>query len=508
MELVQKRRPLRAEIIRILVPVICTVALFAVTIFQIIIPFLEDNLMNKKREMVREMTNLAWGTIRVYHLREEAGEYSREEAQAAVIEHFRQLRYGSDQKDYFWINDIQPRIIMHPYRPDLDGKDVSRFADPSGKCLFSEMVEITKKQGEGFVDYMWQWKDDAQRIVPKISYVKLFEPWGWIVGTGIYIEDVRLEVAGVTKHVTILCSGILALILALSVWIVHQGIRTETKRALAEEDIRRLNMELEQLVDELKRSNTELEQFAYVASHDLQEPLRKVRSFSERLIDKYSENLDERGHDYLKRMSRAAARMQKMIEDLLSFSRVSSREDSFIPVDFQSVIQEVLSDLEIRIERTKARIEVDSLPVIESDPTQMHQLFENLINNALKFVDEGDQPFIRIFCRTSEDADDSNRNSVYEGADTGNIPDNRYCHIFIEDNGIGFDEKYFDRILQPFQRLHGMSHYEGTGIGLAICYKIVERHGGRLSARSERGKGSTFIVTLPFTHKTAEVYAQ
>lgn len=231
---------------------------------------------------------------------------------------------------------------------------------------------------------------------------------------------------------------------------------------------------------ELARSNEELQQFAFIASHDLQEPLRKIIAFGDRLQVTCSENISSQGLDYLQRMQNAAGRMQTLIEDLLTLSRVTTRAQPFVRVNLTQIVQEVLSDLEIRIQQTQANIEIGELPTINADPLQIRQLLQNLIGNALKFHRHSVPPVVSIYSQELEVEEDQ-----------------RWCQIIIQDNGIGFDEKYLDRIFNVFQRLHGRSEYEGTGMGLAICRKIIERHRGKINAKSELGKGTSFIVTLP-----------
>lgn len=241
----------------------------------------------------------------------------------------------------------------------------------------------------------------------------------------------------------------------------------------------------------LEGSNRELEEFAYIASHDLQEPLRKVKAFGDRLQARYSSALDERGLDYLVRMQDAATRMQALIDGLLTYSRVTTKARPFVPVDLSQVAREVISDLEVRIEQARGQVETEDLPTIKADPIQMRQLLQNLIVNALKFHREDEPPVVRIYAKVP----------VGEGASSNGL-----CQILVQDNGIGFDERHTDRIFQVFQRLHGRGHYEGTGIGLATCRKIVERHGGNITAKSSPGQGATFIVTLPLRqHQGAEI---
>lgn len=236
---------------------------------------------------------------------------------------------------------------------------------------------------------------------------------------------------------------------------------------------------------ELTRSNEELQQFAFVASHDLQEPLRKIKTFSERLKASCGNNLTEQGHDYLERMQNAALRMQTLIEDLLKLSRVTTRAQPFVAVNLAQIAQEVLSDLEVRIQQTGAQVHLEDLPTIAADPLQMRQLLQNLIGNALKFHRPQVPPVIKIFSQLSKNPSDKVCNCC------------ELCQIIVEDNGIGFEEKYLDRIFNVFQRLHSRREYEGTGIGLAICRKITERHHGNITAQSKPGQGARFIVTLP-----------
>lgn len=226
---------------------------------------------------------------------------------------------------------------------------------------------------------------------------------------------------------------------------------------------------------ELRRSNAELEQFAYVASHDLQEPLRKIQAFGDLLGTKHGAALPAEGQGYVGKMKSSAGRMSRLIDDLLSFSRVSTHTKPFTRVSLATTVEEVVDDLELRAEKVGGRIEVGELPEVDGDPIQMRQLFQNLIGNALKFHRPDVPPVVRV--------------SAERGAD-GWV-------LAVADNGIGFEERHAGRIFQVFQRLHGRDEYEGTGVGLAICRKIVDRHGGTITAHGRPGEGATFVVTLP-----------
>ena len=227
---------------------------------------------------------------------------------------------------------------------------------------------------------------------------------------------------------------------------------------------------------QLSRSNNELQQFAYIASHDLQEPLRKITAFGSRLADKYKSALDEQAQDYLARMQNAAVRMQSLIDGLLTYSRVTTKAQPFSQVDLSVIASEVLVDLETKIKDTGAKIECVVNAVIAADPLQMRQLFQNLIGNALKYHAPGVAPEIKV-------------RAAIEG---------RQCTVTVSDNGIGFEQQYAEQIFGVFTRLHGRSSgYEGSGIGLSVCRKIVERHGGTITAKAELGKGATFTALIP-----------
>ena len=257
------------------------------------------------------------------------------------------------------------------------------------------------------------------------------------------------------------------------------GIMSEnvTARVLAEQQLAASRAALE-------RSNTELERFAYVASHDLQEPLRKVQAFGDRLSAHLGPQLDERGRDYLDRMQNAAGRMRDLIDGLLSFSRVRIRQGERMPVQLGEIVAGVLSDLESRIEESGAEIHVQELETVFGSPLQLRQLVQNLLANAIKFQPPGQKPVVHIGCTAA----------VLSGGVPG-------VELTFRDNGIGFDAQYAERIFEPFQRLQGRFAYPGSGMGLAVCRRIVEQHGGRLHAESAPGEGATFRLWLPSISK-------
>jgi light-regulated signal transduction histidine kinase (bacteriophytochrome) len=239
--------------------------------------------------------------------------------------------------------------------------------------------------------------------------------------------------------------------------------------------------------DELERSNRELQDFATIASHDLQEPLRKIRAFGDRLAEHSAGVLDEDASDYLRRMTNAAGRMQTLIKDLLEYSQVTLRPEPPRPVDLGVVVAEVLGDLEERIRLTNGTVRVGQLPTILGSPFQMRQLFQNLIANALKFHPDGVAPDVQVAAVAHGDL----------RRPKGRADREPVWQISVRDNGIGFEEKHAERIFAPFQRLHGRQAYEGTGMGLAICRRIAAQHGGTITAHSTPGAGAAFVITLP-----------
>lgn len=275
-------------------------------------------------------------------------------------------------------------------------------------------------------------------------------------GSGFYALFTVEDVKGQTRHIT-----------GQKIMRNHALLETE-QRGKTEE-------KLKNLVNELQQSNRNLREFAYIASHDLQEPLRKIVSFGG-LLRKYQKHLNGQGKDYLERIVKSATRMQNFIHDLLELSRVTTEAKSFGRTDLNKAASEALSDLEIRLQQSKGKVDIAKLPSLEANAFQMRQLFLNLINNALKFHRQGIPPQISIYGR-------KNGNGTWI--------------IIIKDNGIGFKMKYADQIFNCFERLNGHNRYEGNGMGLAICRKIVERHKGTITVESIPQKGTTFIITLP-----------
>ncbi len=312
-------------------------------------------------------------------------------------------------------------------------------------------------------------------IIPENRFDGLFEMYRQVVDSG---KPNQIE-----RHLTV--NG-------LNNWFNITAVKLEDGFVVTFSDItdRKLyENQLKQYAAELKRSNEDLEQFAYVASHDLQEPLRKIRAFGD-LAAKYQYKPEGLRTDYIKRMQSAAARMQVLIEDLLLFSRVSRSSNPFDSLLMKSVVEEVIDDLTEQVKREKATVQVQELPEIRGDRSQIKRLFQNLISNAIKFHKPNDPPVVVISGKRVR------HNEVLDEFQV-NVGPKEYARFSVKDNGIGFDEKYAEKIFNIFHRLHGRNEYEGTGIGLSICRKIVTNHQGYIVARGEENAGSEFIIILP-----------
>lgn len=415
------------------------------------------------------------------------------------------------------------RVIAHPYT-----NLVSEFADLSEKAPVSRLLkgEVTAGQVDYFdnstrmlagyavvpqlgwgvvveqvapaaLETVYQGRETAFGIL--LLFVLLTSGAGilaatWIVNPILTLQQAAAQMGAGQNHIPLPRTKILEIqSLAEMFGEMRRRLDERTEeRERAQAALRQANEVLEVRVLErtadLQIANRELQDFAYIASHDLQEPLRKIRAFSSRLADKLSGSLDEESSDYLRRMEKAATRMQDMIEALLAYSRVTTRAQPLQPVNLEDVAREVIADLELRIEQTGGQVQLSPLPIIRADRLQMHQLLQNLISNALKYHRPESPPQVKVYSR-----------AVVEP-----VSGEPKVEICVEDNGIGFDEKYLDRIFQPFQRLISRSEYEGSGIGLAICRKIAERHNGSITAASSPGQGSIFITTLPLQSSQKE----
>lgn len=274
---------------------------------------------------------------------------------------------------------------------------------------------------------------------------------------------------------------------------INKNLESEIAvRKASEEKVKALNLELLKNIDKLESANKELDRFAFMASHDLQEPLRKIRTFTERLSSRLETSIDDESKMFISRIQSATQRLQLLIKDIMTFSKVSIEKGEFTSTNLTDLVKDVLNEIDENVKEKDALVELLELPEVMINPNLIRPLFHNLIHNALKYCRKDMKPMIRIYAEQDTEGVDGLKKTT------------QFCRIFIVDNGIGFEQKYAEQIFEMFKRLHHHNEYEGTGIGLALCKKIAEEHNGYISARSEPGKGSTFIVSLPVVYTPAK----
>ena len=499
-------------IARTIVPAAATFLLVLFAFWFFALPTMRKNLVDARKAMIKEETNTAWNILD--ELRQDAEEegWTVEEAQERAKEFIGELRYGPDNKDYFWINDITPRIIVHPYVPELNGRDVSEYEDLNGVRMFARMADLCKREGGGFVSYHWQWLDDPGRTEPKTSYVRLFEPWNWIVGTGMYMNDVNARIDGIIRTSGLIFATIGGLVLVLSTVVCINSIRAEKARLEAtrelhaeQEELRAYRDHLEELVEErtreitrssaeLETANAELSAFSYSVSHDLRAPLRKMNGFSRALLDGYADSIDERGRHFLERICVNARNMGQLIDNLLRLSGISRVEMKCTTVDLSEIAEKTVAELKASEPSRNVRVAIEPNLTVNGDAKLFQTVLENLLGNAWKFTEKTEYPRVEFAATTNGACGDANA-ELSDGARV----------YFVRDNGAGFDMAYADKLFSPFERLHRQDEFEGSGIGLATVERIVRRHGGIAWARGAVGKGASFYFSLSPTRNKEEL---
>jgi signal transduction histidine kinase len=493
--------PFQALPVRIVIPVALTIILFILTIFLFILPKMEAFMMDGKRETTRHLTETAWSVLDYFLDQETTGKMSADQAKEAAVALLGQLRFGDDGKDYFWINDTTPTMIMHPYRPDLEGQNVATFTDPAGNPLFADMVAITQTSGSGFVDYLWQWKEDSTHIVPKISHVMAFEPWGWIIGTGIYVADVKAEISAVTRKITLACAGIMGMVLVLSGYIIWAAAASRKARLAA---MARSKLQEKQLVQADKMASLGI--LVAGVAHEVNNPattlmlnapnLKKAfEAFLPVLDDHFERHPDTRVchmayPDLRTRIQRmlaaildSSARIKQIITDLKDFSRPADTRTPFPDpqINVNQVVEKALDLTLPTLKKITPNVSTHygtHLPEVSGDFQKLVQVVINLLMNAGQALENKDQS---IMVATS-----ANRHK--------NI-----VTIGVTDTGPGVPPDMLEKILDPFyttRRDEG-----GTGLGLFISEKIVSDMQGVLELASEPGRGFTASIVLPCAKK-------
>jgi signal transduction histidine kinase len=398
-------------------------------------------------------------------------------------------------KDYFWINDMHPNIIMHPYRTDLEGRDATDIKDPNGKRLFVACAEIVRQKGSGYVDYHWQWQDNPDKIVPKISFVKGFQPWGWVVGTGVYVEDVRSQILAITRRMTVSCLLITAVIFILAIYVILQGAKAER---IGRQIKAQARLQQEQLYQSAKLAS--LGTLVSGVAHEINNPIATVmlnlqvfekfwQSFQPIMDSHYNHTKDlavggmpypqlkERLPRLLRDAREGVTRVKRIVGDLKDFAGVHPSHTKS-DVDLNGIVEKAVGLVGNLIKKTASDFKanyVPQLPCFKGNDQRIEQVAVNLLVNACQ-------------------AKDTERPMSLE-VTTGCQKEKRQIYLRVKDSGMGMAPDVMERITDPFyttKRDHG-----GTGLGLSISHTIVKDHGGRMVFESRQGQGTTATVYLP-----------
>ncbi len=483
----KKAKLYRTEIMRVIIPTLLTVVLFFIALYIIVLPTFEKSLIKQKKVFISNETQTAWSILSYYESKVNTGEITEEEAQNAVITEMRELRYGAEGNNYFWINDTNNIMVMHPYRPDLEGEDLSNFTDPDGRYIFKEFTEIALNEGSGYAYYSWQWDDDRTRIAPKISYVMAFESWGWVVGTGAYVEDINTEIARITNKLILFFTLILILISLISFLIIRNGVKEISKRKIAEDNLRSHKDNLEVIVEERTNELIELnktkDRLFSIIAHDLRGPVGSLQNV---LI--VVERLDiENDHEKIKKFINIAKESSKNIFELLenllqwTHSQLNSLLVNIEVINLEDIISQTITLLELPINEKSIKISVklDSNVFAFADNNMIKTVFRNLLSNAIKFSKEKGTIIIEV---TNE---------------------NNQCIVSIKDNGVGIKKERLNSLFNFSENKStiGTAGEKGAGLGLVLSYDFIVKNNGKLWVESEEGKGSTFYFSIPLEEK-------
>jgi signal transduction histidine kinase len=460
-------------LIRVVVPTFLTFILFLASFFFVTIPSVRDNSMDRKREMIQELTMSAWNILAKLHNDEKKGLLTRDQAEFQAIEQIRNLHYGQEMKDYFWINDMSPRMIIHPYRTDLNGKDLSEYKDPDGKKVFMEIVKVVADQGSGFVQYKWQANDRPSLIVPKISYVKGFSPWGWVIGTGIYIDDVNAEINLHIERIAAVSVVICMLNIIIFSYIIRVSYLTHKNQRSAEMELKKTKSTLA-----LSEKMASLGRLSAMVAHEINNPLSGILSYA-KLSTRYLDKPEVRQPDLdsirnnLSIIAGETKRCGEIVKNLLLFARQSLGNIETVHLNDIVTLSAKIIGHSARMKEIELKTQLapgDDL--VRCDPGAIQQILVSLIVNSLESSSQGGRIIVRTNCM-----------------------DQKNVQFKVIDYGHGIDEKNLPFIFDPFFSTKDSS--TSLGLGLSAVYGIVQQHSGSIDVKSKPGRGTRFTVTLP-----------
>jgi signal transduction histidine kinase len=438
----------------------------------VFIPTIRDNSMERKKEMIKALTTTAWTVLAKYHHDELEGTLTREQAQKQAIEQIRNMHYGQELKDYFWINDMTPKMIIHPYRSDLNGKDVRDYTDLDGKKVFLEIINVINESGAGFVSYKWQENDKSALITPKISYVRHFEPWGWVIGTGIYIEDVNNEISKLIKNGMIAAIVICIFNFLILISIITISYSTHKKEREAALELEKMKASLA-----LSEKMASLGTLSAMVAHEINNPLSGILSYA-KLSNRYllKENLSdstvETVSSNLTVIASEAKRCGEIVKNLLLFAKQSQANVREIHLNEVIILSTKVIDHSAKMKELELVTELDAGDdKINCDPGTIQQILVSLIVNAMESSSQGKQIVVR---------------TDYSGSES--------VQIKVIDAGHGIAENDLPFIFDPFFSTKDSN--SSLGLGLSAVYGIVQQHSGTIQVESKLGSGTTFTITL------------
>ncbi len=470
--------PWKPFLIRVVVPTILTIILFISGILFMIIPAIEKNSLERKREMIRELTNVAWNILAKLESDEHNGLLTREQAQRQAIEQISNMHYGQGDKGYFWINDMTPAMILHPYRTDLYNRNLSDYIDHDGNRVFVENVNIVKKHGSGFVQYRWQSYGNQNLVLHKISYIKGFAPWGWIIGTGSYIEDIKADIALLTDKVIQISLVILFIMTLLLCSIISISFQTHRRQKTVEAELRKTRSSLA-----LSEKLASLGRLSAMVAHEINNPLSGILSYA-KLSTRYlgqetitSETLASI-RENLSFIATEAKRCGDIVKNLLLFAKRSTGEIKDAHVNEIIDLSAKVIDHSAKMKNIELVSELDcGDDYLQCDASAIQQIMVALIVNAIEASPQGRKIIIRT-----------------------DYQDQEVVQIKVIDNGAGIPEDALPHIFDPF--FSTKESNKSLGLGLSSVYGIVQHYRGTIDVVSNAGSGTEFTVTLPRVQKT------
>ncbi len=472
-----KSFPWQTFTLRVVVPTLLTIVLFTSVFMYVFIPTIRNNSMERKKEMIKALTTTAWSVLAKYHNDEQEGKITREQAQKLAIEQIKNMHYGQEFKDYFWINDLTPRMIVHPYRSDLNGKDVSNYTDLDGKKVFQEIVTVVTESGAGFINYKWQENDNSSNITPKISYVREFVPWKWVVGTGIYVADIENEISTLIQNGMVAAIAICIFNFLILVCIITVSYTTHKKE-------REATVELETMKSSLALSEkmASLGKLSAMVAHEINNPLSGILSYA-KLSSRYllKEDLTEATINTvvnnLSVVASEAKRCGEIVKNLLLFAKQTQANVRHVHLNEIITLSTKIIDHSAKMKELELIAELDSGDDdICCDPGTIQQILISLIVNAMESSSQGSQ----IVVRTDYSSSDS-------------------IEIKVIDHGHGIAENDLPFIFDPFFSTKDTN--SSLGLGLSAVYGIVQQHSGTIQVESHLNVGTTFTITLAREYK-------